>query len=255
LEGVGAAAALARLYASVRLFVNFFQPSFKLADKQRDGARIKKRYHQPATPYQRLLADPRTPEEDAMHATLDPVRLLREIRVAQQRILEIADKPIDGDSAADSTFLEQFLVGLRRVWRDGEARPTARAKAKTPRLRRRPDPFATVSAELRAWFKAEPAQTERELFERLQAQYPGTYPDGQLRTCQRRFKGLAPGNGAQAPSISKSGRSPPLARIVSPHVLLRMFSYDRARFALKALKLASRTGPLVLYVLPLRARS
>jgi hypothetical protein len=193
LEGVEAAAALARLYASVRLFVNFFQPSFKLADKQRDGARIKKRYHQPATPYQRLLAEPRTPEEirrrlDAMYATLDPVRLLREIRVAQQRIVEIADQPIEGDAAAGSTSLDQFLAGLRSAWRDGEVRPTARAKAKAPRLRRRPDPFATVSAQLRAWFEAEPAQTGRELFERLQAQHPGVYPDGQLRTCQRRLK-------------------------------------------------------------------
>ena len=30
---------LLRLYQSARLFVNFFQPSFKLAGKQRDGAR------------------------------------------------------------------------------------------------------------------------------------------------------------------------------------------------------------------------
>ena len=34
-EGLDAAAALARLYASLRLFVNFFQPSFKLAAKAR----------------------------------------------------------------------------------------------------------------------------------------------------------------------------------------------------------------------------
>lgn len=33
-----AAAALAQLYSTVRLFVNFFQPSFKLAQKERDGA-------------------------------------------------------------------------------------------------------------------------------------------------------------------------------------------------------------------------
>jgi hypothetical protein len=37
-EGLEAAAALARLYAAMRLFVNFFQPSFKLAAKARDGA-------------------------------------------------------------------------------------------------------------------------------------------------------------------------------------------------------------------------
>src|ERR671929_90400 len=38
LEGLAAAAALARLYATARLFVNFFQPSFKLAGKAGDGA-------------------------------------------------------------------------------------------------------------------------------------------------------------------------------------------------------------------------
>ena len=88
-EGLEAAAALARLYAAMRLFVNFFQPSFKLAEKARDGARVRKRYHPPATPCQRLLADPRTPDEvrgrmNAMAQGLDPVGLLREIRATQQ---------------------------------------------------------------------------------------------------------------------------------------------------------------------------
>jgi hypothetical protein len=45
LEGMAAADTLARLYASSRLFVNFFQPSFKLAEKTRVGARVSKRYH------------------------------------------------------------------------------------------------------------------------------------------------------------------------------------------------------------------
>ena len=63
LEGLEAAAALSRLYTTTRRFVNFFQPSFKLASKRREGARVSKRYHPPATPCQRLLADPRTPPE------------------------------------------------------------------------------------------------------------------------------------------------------------------------------------------------
>ena len=41
-EGLEAAAALARLHSSLRLFVNFFQPSFKLAGKARVGAKVKK---------------------------------------------------------------------------------------------------------------------------------------------------------------------------------------------------------------------
>ena len=53
-EGLQATRELARLYASTRLFVNFFQPSFKLKEKHRDGAKVIKRYHRPATPYQRL---------------------------------------------------------------------------------------------------------------------------------------------------------------------------------------------------------
>ena len=61
-EGFEAAAALARLYSALRLFVNFFQPSFKLAGKARDGAKVKKKYYPPATPYQRLMADTRTSE-------------------------------------------------------------------------------------------------------------------------------------------------------------------------------------------------
>ena len=63
-EGLEAAMALARFYAALRLFVNFFQPSFKLAEKAREGATVRKRYHAPATPYQRLLADPRTSEAE-----------------------------------------------------------------------------------------------------------------------------------------------------------------------------------------------
>jgi len=97
-EGLEAAAALARLYALMRLFVNFFQPSFKLAAKARDGAQVRKRYYPPATPCQRLLADPRTTEQvrhrvNELRATLDPVRLLKEIRAIQQQLVAIADCP------------------------------------------------------------------------------------------------------------------------------------------------------------------
>ena len=197
-EGLEAAALLARLYRSVRLFVNFFQPSFKLADKSREGAKVKKRYHPPATPYQRLLADPRTSEEvrgkvAAVFATLDPVRLLKEVRTAQQELADLSDRPTTGEAAAATAptevTLEQFLFGLRTAWREGEVRPTSKPKEKAKRGRRRPDPFAAVTAQVREWFEAEPWRTSRELLERLQAERPGAYPDGQLRTLQRRLKG------------------------------------------------------------------
>jgi len=195
-EGLEAAAALAQLYRALRLFVNFFQPSFKLAEKSRDGAKVKKRYHAPATPHQRLVSDPRTTEDtrcqvEAIYATLDPVRLLSEIRATQQRLVEIADRPVVGEFTVPSApTLEQFLSGLRTAWQEGEVRPTSRPKEKAKRGRRRPDPFVAVTAQMRAWFEAEPWRTSRELFERLQGEQPGAYPTGQLRTLlQRRLKG------------------------------------------------------------------
>jgi hypothetical protein len=139
----------------MRLFVNFFQPSFKLAAKARDGAKVRKRYHPPATPCQRLLADTRTSQEvrrrlNELRATLDPVRLLREVRAAQQQLVEIADTPAAGDVAKPTPpTLEQFLSGLRTAWQEGEVRPTSAPRAKPKRLRRRPDPLATVTTELR----------------------------------------------------------------------------------------------------------
>ena len=54
--GMVAGQCLARLYQSMRLFVNYFQPSMKLRSKIREGAKVKKTYHKPATPCERLLA-------------------------------------------------------------------------------------------------------------------------------------------------------------------------------------------------------
>jgi transposase InsO family protein len=64
--GIAAARAITRLYAASRLFVNFFQPSFKLAAKHREGARVSKRYHPPQTPCERLL-QAEIPEAAKMH--------------------------------------------------------------------------------------------------------------------------------------------------------------------------------------------
>jgi hypothetical protein len=161
--------------------------------EQKNGARVKKRYHPAATPFQRLLADTRVSAETkeqarAIHATLDPVALLREMRAAQQHLVEIADSTLPDGTKPTAPTLEQFLSGLRTAWKEGEVRPTARPHSKAIRLRRRPDPFAAVDGQLREWFATEPWRTSRELLERLQSECPGVYPDKLLRTLQRRVK-------------------------------------------------------------------
>lgn len=191
-EGLEAAALLAELYRSVRLFVNFFQPSFKLIGKQRDGARVRKSYSAPTTPHQRLAADPRT--SDAVRArlqeiciSLDPVALLRDIRSAQQRLANLADVKSAGDSTA-APPIDLFLASLRTAWKEGASRPTDRPILKAKRGRRRPDPLVQATPQLQEWFKAEPWRTGAELLTRLQVEYPGAYPDKLLRTLQRRLK-------------------------------------------------------------------
>src|SRR6201981_3491551 len=84
LDGVSAAQALARLYAAARLHTNLFQPSFKLRQKTRIGARVIKRYHPPVIPADRVLAHAAV--EDAsktklrqLEAVSDPVVLIAEI--------------------------------------------------------------------------------------------------------------------------------------------------------------------------------
>src|SRR6185503_7300883 len=46
---------LKQLYARLRLYTNFFQPTMKLKTKERLGSRVNKSYYAPQTPYQRLL--------------------------------------------------------------------------------------------------------------------------------------------------------------------------------------------------------
>lgn len=217
-EGVEAAATLAELYRSVRLFVNFFQPSFKLLEKQRDGAMVKKLYSSPATPHQRILSDARTGTEVRdrlvrMSEQLDPVTLLRDIRAGQQRLADIAHQ---GTPSSEAPDVESFLQSLRIAWTEGEVRPTAIAKPKLKRERRRPDPLVNVTNDLYSWFEAEPWRTGRELLERLQSIYPGQYPDGLIRTVQRRVKGwrrdrahrmifgIEPGEDEQRPELSRA---------------------------------------------------
>lgn len=97
LSGTNAKNARAQLYASSRLYINFFQPSFKLKSKTRDGARVHKVYLAPATPCDRLLAhdsvEPAIKERlKAQFNSFDPVRLLQEMRTAQQTLSEFADR-------------------------------------------------------------------------------------------------------------------------------------------------------------------
>ena len=150
LEGAQTAAVLNKLYTSARLFVNFFQPSFKLASKTRVGSRVTKRYHPPATPCARLLASDAIPESTkgrlrAVLETLDPLRLLDEIRTAQRNLADLNGGGETHSVSTNECSLERLLQGLATAWLSGEVRPTHQPQPKAVRhWRTREDPFASV---------------------------------------------------------------------------------------------------------------
>jgi hypothetical protein len=194
LEGLIAASSLARLYAASRLFVNFFQPSFKLASKMRLGSKVRKTYHSPETPHRRLLASNAIPEEmkerlREVAAKLDPLGLLEEIRAVQHHLAELASGQTPHLAPCHDGNLDAFLMGLATAWQHGEVRATHRTVPRPARdWRTRKDPFEGVWPSVLKWLEAGPDRIGKELFECLQSEHPGVFPDSQLRTFQRRVK-------------------------------------------------------------------
>ncbi|WP_324669519.1 integrase catalytic domain-containing protein [Geochorda subterranea] len=87
-------ALLNTLYPELRLYTNFFQPTQKLVRKERHGARVRRIYDAPATPYARVLASPDVSEADkaalrALYATLNPAALRRRITALQEQLREL----------------------------------------------------------------------------------------------------------------------------------------------------------------------
>jgi hypothetical protein len=139
-EGLGAARAIMRLYGASRLFVNFFQPSFKRAAKHREGAQVSKRYHPPQTPCERLLQAENIPvvaktKLREIECALDPLKLLEEIRAVQAHLTALADGKQPPSATAEPADLAAFVAGLSSAWRAGEVRPTFSVEAKPRYLR------------------------------------------------------------------------------------------------------------------------
>jgi len=84
---------LNELYATLRLYTNFFQPTMKLQSKQRVGSKVSKKYDTAQTPYRRVLAAPQIPKQKkqqlrAKYETLNPAALKRKITRLQERLLK-----------------------------------------------------------------------------------------------------------------------------------------------------------------------
>jgi hypothetical protein len=173
------------------LYVNFFQPSFKLKDKEREGAKVRKHYEAPATPYQRLLQSDTVAESTKQRLReqfqqLDPVLLLKHIRDAQAAVVALSQNLTPPPLSED---MQKFVSSLATAWSSGEVRPTHRGEPQAGRWwRTRKDPFAEVWPVVLGWLEERPDMEAKEMLKRLQSSGYGNYGDGQLRTLQRRVR-------------------------------------------------------------------
>jgi tyrosine-protein phosphatase YwqE len=195
-EGIDTARVLVRLYAASRLHTNFFQPSFKLKDKRREGAKVIKRYHAPATPYARALAHPKLSKVvkqrlRELYRTLDPVLLLAEMRDAQTelgarvdcRAGKIAAAPCTPPPAPDAAA---FAKGLGKAVLAGEQRAIHRRLHKPYKKRvRMPSMLDPHVEEIDRWLAAERRLTALAILGRLAARCPGQFGPPQHTIVQR----------------------------------------------------------------------
>lgn len=85
------------MYPGLRLYTNLFQPTQKLVREERHGARVRRIYDAPATPYERVLACPDVSEadKDALRALYAPTVVQPHAEGRKERVdaLFLADYP------------------------------------------------------------------------------------------------------------------------------------------------------------------
>ena len=191
-SGQVAGQTIAHLHGAMRLYVNYFQPSFKLMEKTRNGSTVTKRYNSPATPCERSMGHEKVGADTKVrlkerHAMLDPVALLHSIRETQSALAAIASPEVMATPTGES--LERFLAKLPDRWRQDEEAASRPKKEHAPRTwRTRPDPFEGVWCEVLSWLQEDPDSSAVTLLERLQSAYPDRFGRCHLRTLQRRVQ-------------------------------------------------------------------
>jgi len=194
-EGGEAWRALAELYAVIRLYVNFFQPSMKLVSKERKGAKVHKLYDKAKTPHQRLITSPHVTQEAKDRLTnqynsLDPVDLLKRLQKLQNEFWEHAwgDKvtecqKIQGE--ADRGELME-LKGDSKNKREYRRTPKPRKPQSARTWRTRKDPFEESWNGIQVQLALDPCCTPTTLLKKLIEGNPDKYAVRHLRTLQRR---------------------------------------------------------------------
>jgi hypothetical protein len=93
-------AVMRALYASLRLYRNFFQPTMKLKSKERSGGKIHRTYEAAKTPYQRLLESGQlSPASEKglrrQYEALNVVQLRREVERLRKELFDLVEGKVE----------------------------------------------------------------------------------------------------------------------------------------------------------------
>lgn len=194
-EGENAWKALADVYAVVRLYVNFFQPSMKLISKERLGAKVHKRYDKAQTPYQRLITSAHINQETKdrlllMYNNLDPVILLERLKMLQNEFWGYAwrNKITAFQKSLTDTHEGELPTTSTQSGTNREYRRTSKPRKPlgTRIWKTRKDPFEEIWDRLQIQLALDPCCTSKMLLEQLIKQDASKFSIKHLRTLQRR---------------------------------------------------------------------
>lgn len=94
LEGQNIVDAMNDFYYLLSLYNNFFLPSQKLIQRQRNGDKVQKKHDRALTPYRRLLKDPNVDSIDKQrltdtYQTLDIIQIHESMQTCLERIADL----------------------------------------------------------------------------------------------------------------------------------------------------------------------
>lgn len=104
----------------LRLYKNFFQPTFKLKEKIRDGGKIRRKYEIAKTPYRRIMESSQIKEEEKnklkeVYESLNPAELKRNLDKKLRNLYKVYQKKKGSPTVAADKKLTASMVSFHMM--------------------------------------------------------------------------------------------------------------------------------------------
>lgn len=202
-EGAASLQLLSKLYATARLYINFFQPSLKLSSKERDGGNVRRTYEKAATPHSRVNQstdiDSTTKNKlKQLFESLDPVVLLSQMEKQQSDLWSTAVQIQEGPA---QKILRKFITNKTadEVSKSSKKPPTPRRPKRAAKVWTPPNPYSgdkkgkktsldEVWDEVCRDLELNPLMVPRQVLALLEERYPNRFRQTQLSTISDKLR-------------------------------------------------------------------